>query len=86
MGAVIKPQEKGANTGLGWESSLSPGTPLLVCCLQNLLLQKASLTTGSSLCCIAQVSVFLLPNCPKHFWTLQRHQCCAHTENLAAGP
>lgn len=39
-----------------------------------------------SLCCIALLGVFLLPNPPKHFWALQSHQCHAHTENLAAGP
>lgn len=35
VGTIIKPQEKGADAGLGLESSLCPGTPLLACHLQN---------------------------------------------------
>lgn len=71
---------------LGWESSLAPGTLLLAYGLQSLALQGAGLTAGPSLCCIAPVGVFLLPSPPKHFQTLQRHQCRAYVENLAAGP
>lgn len=83
VGAVIKPQEKRADSGLGEQPV--PRYLLLLRGLQSVTLQRASLTTGPSLCCNDPVGDFPLLNAPEHFWTLQRHRCCGHTENLAAG-
>lgn len=83
VGAVIKPQEKGVDAGLGEQ----PGSrhPAL-----GIWFAK-SRTAGSwpdrrAILVLHCPGGCLLPSPPKHFQTLQRHQCRAYVENLAAGP